>query len=69
MKPMTLCAAALVIFLPYGAAAEQWRGLVVAPEERCTPYDASKYRYPQSVESRIAASLGGVYSRNFQCDP
>ena len=25
MKPMTLCAAALVIFLPYGEAAEQWR--------------------------------------------
>ena len=62
MKLMTLCAAALVAFLPHGATAEQWQGLIVASEERCAPYDASEYRYPQSVEPRIAASLGGVYS-------
>ena len=66
MKLITLRAAALVLFLTCGTAAEQWRGLVVAPEERCAPYDASEYRYPQSVEPRIAASLGGVYSRNLQ---
>ena len=38
-----------------------WRGLVVAPEQRCLPYDADDYRYPQSVEDRIVAGLGGVY--------
>ena len=38
-----------------------WRGLVVAPESRCSPYDADDYRYPQSVEVRIVAELGGVY--------
>ena len=38
-----------------------WRGLVVAPERRCTPYDADDYRYPQSVEDRIFDELGGVY--------
>ena len=38
-----------------------WRGLVVAPEQRCSPYDADDYRYPQSVEDRIVAGLGGVY--------
>ena len=38
-----------------------WRGLVVAPESRCSPYDADDYRYPQSVEDRIIAELGGVY--------
>ena len=38
-----------------------WRGLVVAPERRCTPYDADDYRYPQSVEDRIVDELGGVY--------
>ena len=38
-----------------------WRGLVVAPERRCTPYDADDYRYPQSVEDRIVNELGGVY--------
>ena len=62
MKLITLCAAALVAFLPHGAVAEEWRGMVVAPEERCAPYDASEYSYPQSVEPRIANSLGGVYS-------
>ena len=36
-------------------------GLVVAPEQRCAPYDADDYQYPQSVEDRIVAELGGVY--------
>ena len=62
MQLITLCAAALVAFLPHGAIAEEWRGLVVAPEERCAPYDASEYHYSQSVEPQIADSLGGVYS-------
>ena len=48
--------------------AQEWRGLVVAPEERCAPYDDSEYRYSQSVESRIADSLGGVYSP-YTCEP
>ena len=47
----------------FGALQAQasWRGLVVAPERRCSPYDADDYRYPQSVEDRIVAELGGVY--------
>ncbi len=39
-----------------------WRGLVIAPERRCSAYDADDYGYPQSVEDRIVAQLGGVYS-------
>ena len=35
--------------------------LVVAPEQRCSPYDVDDYRYPQSVEDRIVDELGGVY--------
>ena len=35
--------------------------MVVAPEQRCSPYDADDYRYPQSVEDRIVAELGRVY--------
>ena len=45
----------------HAAAQASWRGLVVAPEARCAPYDAAAYRYPQSVEARIVAVLGGVY--------
>ena len=62
MKTTTLCAAALVVFLPHSAVAQEWRGLVVAPEERCAPYNADEYSYPQSVEPQIADSLGGLYS-------
>ena len=40
-------------------AAESWRGLVVAPENRCAPYDRSDYRYSQSVEAEIVATMGG----------
>ena len=36
----------------HAAAQASWRGLVVAPEARCAPYDAAAYRYPQSVEAR-----------------
>ena len=39
-----------------------WRGLTIAPEDRCSPYDADDYSYPQSVEDDIVSSLGGVYS-------
>ena len=42
-------------------AQASWRGLVVAPEQRRAPYYADDYRYPQSVEDRIVAQLGGVY--------
>ena len=45
----------------HAVAQTSWRGLVVAPEARCAPYDADAYRYPQSVEDRIVADLGGVY--------
>ena len=41
--------------------AETYRGIAVAPERRCAPYDRADYRYPQSIEPRIVKSLGGVY--------
>ena len=62
MRSAILCTAALVVFLPSSVGAQEWRGLVVAPEERCGPYASSEYSYPQSVEPRIADRLGGVYS-------
>ena len=48
--------------LTSGAAAEIWRGLEVAPEHRCSPYDKkADYPYPQSVERDIVHELGTVY--------
>ena len=52
---VALCAAA-------DASAQTWRGLVVAPETRCSPYRPDDYRYPQSVEASIVRDLGGIYS-------
>ena len=44
------------------AAAETWRGLTVAPEERCSRYDRKRdYHYPQSVEQDIVRRLGRIY--------
>ena len=39
----------------------QWRGLSIAPEDRCSDYDSDDYRYPPSVEARIVAAQGGIY--------
>ena len=33
--------------------------LVVAPENRCSPYEADSYPYSQSVEPRIVTAMGG----------
>ncbi len=53
------------VFLAVGlgsGAAETWHGLVVAPEQRCSPYDRQRdYPYPQSIERDIVRRLGAVY--------
>ena len=60
---MLLAALAIVTasIADFGQAfgAETWRGLVVAPEHRCAPYDRGDYRYSQSVEAEIVATMGG----------
>ena len=43
-----------------GVGSGTWRGIVVAPEHRCAPYDSDDYRYSQSVEQRIVAGMGGI---------
>ena len=61
---LVIGAASSIDRFPLGGALRaqtSWRGLVVAPERRCAPYDADEYRYPQSVEDRIIGQLGGVY--------
>lgn len=42
--------------------AEMWRGLVVEPENRCSRYQSSDYCYLPSVERKIVAELGRIYS-------
>ncbi len=42
------------------ASGDTWRGLVIAPEHRCSSYNKRRdYPYSQSVEARIVAGLGG----------
>ena len=50
--------AALICAAP--ATAETYRGITIAPESRCTPYNPDDYPYPQSVEAQIVAALGGA---------
>ena len=38
----------------------RWHGLVVAPENRCSPYDPDDYRYSRTGEERIVAEMGGI---------
>ena len=38
-----------------------WRGIAIAPENRCSHYDADAYRYSPSVEAKIVKSQGGIY--------
>ena len=59
LRPLLLAVAAL---WATDAAGQTWRGLVVAPEQRCSPYRSDDYSYPQSVEASIVRELGGIYS-------
>lgn len=43
-------------------AHETWRGLVVAPEDKCTPYEEEDYRYPQSLKQKLWLAIGAPYS-------
>ena len=41
---------------------EMWRGLAIAPEDRCAPYDRREYAYNSCVlEPELVRQLGGVY--------
>ena len=50
-----------VVSVAAGGAEETWRGLVVAPEHRCSPYDKRDYPYSQALEREIVQQLGAVY--------
>ena len=46
---------------PPAPPSQLWRGITVAPEDRCSPYDSDDYRYSPSVEPRIVETQGGIY--------
>jgi hypothetical protein len=51
-----------IVVLAYSTATanETWNGLVIAKEHRCSPYNKkAQYPYPQSVEDKIIAAMGG----------
>ena len=50
---------AVVTFAFQVESNETWRGLVVAPENRCSDYVSDDYSYPQSVEQEIVEAMGG----------
>ncbi len=61
------CGIAVGIMLAAGSpaetlTAETWRGLIVEPEHRCSRYRSSDYSYSPSVELKIVAELGKIYS-------
>ena len=62
-KSLTRSALAIPLFLAFltgiTVAAETWRGIVVAPEHRCSPYKADNYSYSSSLEARIVSGLSG----------
>ncbi len=59
---VSFCAILAAGFPASAASTETWRGLVVEPEFRCSPYRGEDYPYPPSVELEIVAELGKIYS-------
>ena len=54
----------IVLLLSVGSVqGETWRGLTVAPEKRCAPYERSDYAYRSTpLEMLLMLQLGGVYA-------
>ena len=61
MFKFALLLLAVLLLTRSNPAVETWRGIVVAPESRCSPYDRDDYRYPQSVEAEIVRGIGAIY--------
>ena len=43
------------------ASANLLAGIPIEDEDRCTPYSADNYRYPQSLEAQLVAETGGRF--------
>ena len=58
MKRLFPAVIAVVVFALQAKPDEIWRGLVVAPEGRCSDYSSNDYSYPQSVENDVVEAMG-----------
>lgn len=47
-----------LLLLAVPLPAEQWRGIPIRPEYRCSPYESDDYRHSPSVERRIVGRDG-----------
>ena len=60
---IALCVVCLAAGWPKGADADDsalgLSGIVIAPENRCAPYNRRDYPYPQSVEAVIVSTMEG----------
>ena len=59
MKPLIPVVLAVVVLSFQSEPNETWRGLVVAPEDRCSDFASGDYSYPQSVEADIVEAMEG----------
>ena len=48
-----------ILLIPAAQACDDFLGLKVAPENRCSEYKRSQYHYPASIEHRIVERQGG----------
>ena len=59
---MVLARFAVILILPTVVSAQTWRGLAIAPEQRCSEYVPIEYSYSPTLEGDIVARQGGIYS-------
>ena len=57
-----------LILLALPASAEMWCGLKVAPENRCSPYEAKKYVYSSVLDKRYVEARGRVVDSKGKLD-
>ena len=68
IRALTVNALRTAIVAREGGQSSGWRGLEIAAEHRCAPYDADDYPYPQSVEDQIIDQLGGTIYSPYTCE-
>ena len=59
---LQLALLSLLVPTPASSANETMLGIVVAPEDRCSPYDRQEYAYPRHVKLQVVESLGSIFS-------